>query len=82
MKKLLLVIECEDSTYDELMMSGIRKVDLYPDDDTTTPYEWETDFEYLSMPKKVKFKDTDTSIQQAVISGWNECIDYITGDEK
>ncbi len=81
MKKLLVVVECEESTYYELMMNGVRKVDLYADDGTTTPYEWEGGFDYSAMPRKVKFKDTDTSIQQAVISGWNECIDYITGEK-
>ena len=87
MKKLLIVLDCEDYILEDLKKFDINEIELYPNTDTIHSYTWEDGFRLLEMPqyKKSLYLTDNKSIminQPSIYeSGWNDCLRQIIGEE-
>lgn len=82
MKKLLIVLDCEDYILEDLKKFDINEIELYPNTDTIYSYTWEDGFRLLEMPKYEMLDEGDIYIsnnRQKI--GWNNCLRNIIGEE-
>ena len=94
MKKLLIVLDCEDYILEDLNKFDINEIELYPNTDTVYSYSWEAGFRLLEMPQKKnelsientikKINGNETillkeAIKLAKQKGYNECLCEILG---
>lgn len=82
MKKLLIVLDCEDYILEDLKKFDINEIELYPNTDTIYSYTWEDGFRLLEMPKYEMLDEGDIYISnnwQKI--GWNNCLRNIIGEE-
>lgn len=83
MKKLLIVLDCEDYILDDLKKFDINEIELYPNTDTIYSYTWEDGFRLLEMPQKktteIIVKGNTGELAKAYQDGWNDCINEILG---
>lgn len=84
MKKLLIVLDCEDYILEDLNKFDIKEIELYPNTDKVYSYTWEAGFRLLEMPQK-KYVDEELAKfceEYDEEIGYNKCLKEILGEEE